>query len=331
MPLDYEQFSIIIVGLICMGAGTGFERSLLPRMAVHTFHQQSAATRLNFVASFGASKAVANAVSGPFADKFGRKPTLVLGFLIGLPVMPYVIVANSWTGITVMNIAFGFSQGLLGSALFFLLIDLLGPSRRGIAVGIGECVIYVSTAIINVMAGDLATKYGFRPVPFYVATAFGVVGLLSTIPLKDTLDLAHAEQLNSDSEYRMRLKYARMASMQPSVLDEENPLLSPQHSPQHSFRTVSEIGNSVRKSYRSFLFAGEKKDDSSSDEEEEEEEDDYLQAESDPPLKAMTQLLFHNPNYVALCFTGMIMNFKVRTETQRMHQQHESWITKDAL
>jgi len=182
-----------------MGAGLGFERSLLPRMAVTTFHHSSVSTVLNFVASFGLSKAIANIFAGPIADKFGRKITLVFGFIVGLPVMPYIIFAQSWNGITLMNVMFGFSQGLLGSALFFLLIDVLGPSRRGIAVGIGECTIYVSTAILNVVAGDLASRFGFRPVPFYVATGFSVLGLLSTIPLQDTLDIVKQEQSEHES------------------------------------------------------------------------------------------------------------------------------------
>jgi len=157
--------------------------------SIYTFLQV-----LQLVSTFGASKAVANIIAGPLADRFGRKPTLILGFLVGLPVMPYVNVAQGWTGVTAMNILFGISQGLLGSALFFLLIDVMGPARRGIAVGIGECTIYVATAMINIVAGDLASRYGYRPVPFMVATMFAVLGLLATAPLRDTLDQVKAEQ-----------------------------------------------------------------------------------------------------------------------------------------
>jgi hypothetical protein len=215
-----QQFLIVLIGFWCMGAGCGFERSLLPRMAVQTFHETKSSTRLNFVASFGLSKAIANAIAGPLADKFGRKPTLILGCIVGLPVFPYVIIAKTWIGITAMNLAFGLSQGLIGSSLFFLIIDLLGPTRRGVAVGVGECSIYVSTAIINIVAGDLAETYGFRPVPFYVATMISAAGLLSTIPLKDTLERALAEL--SAPEQVTSKKYARMGSTQPSRLDEED-------------------------------------------------------------------------------------------------------------
>ena len=197
--INWAQFSIIITGLICMGSQLGFERSLLPRMASTVFHHQSIATVLHFVASFGFAKAIANIIAGKIADRFGRKMTLVLGFLIGLPVMPSIIVSKSWEGIVLINICFGLAQGLIGSALFFLLIDVLGPSRRGIAVGIGECTIYVSTAVFNVIAGDLASRFGYRPIPFYFATVLSLLGLLSTIPLRDTLDIVKQEQSEHES------------------------------------------------------------------------------------------------------------------------------------
>ena len=307
--MDAEQFFLIFTGLFCMGAGTGFERSLLPRMAIHIFNEHSAVTRLNFVATFGISKAIANAVSGPIADKFGRKPTLVGGFLIGLPVMPFIIVAQSWTGITFMNILFGFSQGLLGSALFFLLIDLMGPTRRGIAVGLGECTIYVSTAVVNILAGKLATEYGYRPVPFYVATAFSIIGLISTWPLQDTLELVQVEQSNSEKlNHDMRLKYARMASMQPSVLDEERELLK--HQDTFESWIMSTEGSKLM-SYRTGPDENGKVSFHFPDDEviiNDNGEDNSV--ERDPALKTLMRLVVENPNYTALCFTGLVMNFK---------------------
>lgn len=305
--MDVEQFILIFTGLFCMGAGTGFERSLLPRMAVHTFHEHSAVTRLNFVATFGISKAIANAVSGPIADKFGRKPTLVGGFLIGLPVMPFIIIAQTWTGITYMNILFGFSQGLLGSALFFLLIDLMGPTRRGIAVGLGECMIYVSTAVVNILAGKLATEFGYRPVPFYVATAFSVIGLVSTYPLKDTLELVQVEQSNSEKlDHDIRMKYARMASIQPSVLDEERELLK-----KDTFESwVMSTEGSKLMSYRNGPDENGKVSFHFPDDEKIISDDEDVSVERDPPLKTLMRLVVENHNYTALCFTGLVMNFK---------------------
>ena len=95
--MQVEQFVLIFLGFFCMGASLGFERSLLPRMAINVFHEVKATTRLSFVATFGLSKALANALVGPMADRWGRKPTLIVGSLVGLTVMPYVIVAKTCT------------------------------------------------------------------------------------------------------------------------------------------------------------------------------------------------------------------------------------------
>ena len=95
--MNYNQLGIIILGLVCMGAALGFERSLLPRMAVEVWNIHSSTTVLYLVSTFGASKAFANVIAGPLADTYGRKPTLILGFVVGLPVMPYVIFAEALT------------------------------------------------------------------------------------------------------------------------------------------------------------------------------------------------------------------------------------------
>jgi MFS family permease len=191
-------------------------------MAVQTFHQVKASTRLYFVATFGLFKSVANAAAGPLADRVGRKPILLLGCVVGLPVMPYVIWAQSWHGITIMNAAFGLSQGLLGSSLFFLMIDVMGPRNRGVAVGVGECTIYVSTAVVNVLAGQLASTFGFRPVPFFVATGFSLVGLLAALPIGDTLDAVRAEHESAVERNSNKKCACRTASStQASPLEEE--------------------------------------------------------------------------------------------------------------
>lgn len=337
-----SQLGLLLLGFACMGASCGFERSLLPRMAVQIFNETKASTRLHFVATFGLAKALANAMSGSLADTLGRKPVLILGCLVGLPVMPYVIVANSWSGVTLMNVLFGLSQGLLGSSLFFLLIDLMGPRRRGIAVGMGESTIYVSTAIVNVLAGRLASVYGFRPVPFYVATSISVLGLLSTIPLQDTLDQVRAEQ--TESERINRKKYARLLSTQPRKLDEER-IDTPNCTDRSRLDTtncgIGETYGSVDESYVSPWRMSTHTLDTTDKEAVKENDGDmetqpmtafsfatscYVstsrrdQRTSSGPLRSvkmlkspetsLSSLLLKNRSYVALCFGGMSLNFK---------------------
>lgn len=334
--IDLRQFTILVAGLVCMGAALGFERSLLPRMAVETFNETSALTRLNFVATFGAAKAVANVLAGPVADHFGRKPALVLGFLVGLPVMPYIVYAETWDGIILMNAVFGLSQGLLGSALFFLLIDVMGPARRGIAVGIGECTIYVSTAIVNILAGDLASRFGFRPVPFWVATGFAVAGLISTIPLQDTLDRVKAEQKEHESR-RSETKpvmvtmdsdlsggtYSRphfpkkpdlsavlhQSPSLKSILPNGSSFLSLVSSSSSSVDEQTQFNIEASITYEACSKQSVEETDSFSSVEGTDTEE-QSPAKHESAVAALGKLLLGNSNFVVLCFAGMIMNFK---------------------
>ena len=57
------------------------------------------AAALTFVFAFGIAKAVTNLAAGALADRFGRKPVLVAGWLVGLPVPLLIILAPTWAWI----------------------------------------------------------------------------------------------------------------------------------------------------------------------------------------------------------------------------------------
>jgi MFS family permease len=51
---------------------------------------------LTFIVAFGITKALTNLAAGSLCDRYGRKPVLVAGWLIGLPVPLLLIWAPSW-------------------------------------------------------------------------------------------------------------------------------------------------------------------------------------------------------------------------------------------
>jgi len=72
-------------------------------------------------------------------------------------------------------------------------IDLVGPKRRGFAMGLNEFAGYGAVALAALASGYLASIYGLRPVPFYLGIGFAVVGLMLSVSLvKDTT--AHAKE-----------------------------------------------------------------------------------------------------------------------------------------
>jgi len=73
-------------------------------------------------------------------------------------------------------------------------IDLVGPARRGLAMGLNEAAGYGAVAATALGTGYLAEAYGLRPAPFFLGVAFAALGLgLSTLAVRETRDHAHAE------------------------------------------------------------------------------------------------------------------------------------------
>ena len=60
-------------------------------------------------------------------------------------------------------------------------IDLVGPARRGLAMGINEAAGYGAVSLAAIAAGYLAATYALRPQPFLLGVVFAVVGLLLSI------------------------------------------------------------------------------------------------------------------------------------------------------
>ena len=149
---------------------------------------------LGFILAFGLSKAATNYVAGTWSDRFGRKPVLVVGWLVAVPVPLMLIWAPSWTWIIVANVLLGISQGLTWSTTVVMKIDLVGPARRGLAMGFNEAAGYAAVAVTALVTGYIAESYGLRPEPFLLGIAFAALGLgLSTLVVKETREHARLE------------------------------------------------------------------------------------------------------------------------------------------
>ena len=138
---------------------------------------------MTFVVAFGLAKAATNLAAGALADRFGRKPVLVAGWLLGLPVPLLIIVAPSWAWIVAANVLLGVNQGLTWSTTVIMKIDLVGPVRRGLATGINEAAGYGAVALTALLTGWIAAEYGLRPGPFLLGLAYAFLGLGASVLL----------------------------------------------------------------------------------------------------------------------------------------------------
>ena len=175
------QFALLVGVNALVGGMLGQERTVLPLLARDVFGLTGVTSALTFVLAFGLAKAATNAVAGALADRYGRKPVLVLGWLVGLPVPLLLIWAPSWSWVVAANVLLGVHQGLAWSTTVIMKLDLVGPARRGLATGLNEAAGYGALALTALATGIIAAQAGLRPAPFFLGLAYAGLGLGASV------------------------------------------------------------------------------------------------------------------------------------------------------
>ena len=175
-----SQVALLLVTVVFIGAVVGVERSVLPLLAQVEFGLTSATAAISFLVAFGFAKAVANFLAGDLAWLIGRRRILLAAWGFGIPVPLLIMWAPSWGWIGFANLLLGINQGLAWSTTQIMKIDLVGPRRRGLAMGLNECAGYLAIAAAALGAGYLADAYGPRPAPYLIALVAALLGLVVT-------------------------------------------------------------------------------------------------------------------------------------------------------
>jgi MFS family permease len=214
------QFALLVALNALVGALVGLERSVLPVLGKREYGLASNAAILTFVVAFGTAKALANLAAGTLADRVGRRRLLLLGWSLALPVPLLIGTASSWWPIVGANVLLGANQGLAWSMTVVMKIDLAGPARRGLALGLNESAGYLGVAATAFASGALASTFAPRTVIWVGALAIVVAGLTTTIAfVRDTSGhVAREQQLHGErAALPLRAAFAQ-ASLHNSVL-----------------------------------------------------------------------------------------------------------------
>ncbi|MDZ7679644.1 MAG: MFS transporter [Acidimicrobiales bacterium] len=174
---NLPQFGLLVLINALVGATVGQERTVLPLLAEDVFGLSAYSAMLSFIAVFGVSKAITNLFAGTLGDRYGRKPVLIIGWLVAIPVPLLLIWAPTWGWVLFANVLLGINQGLTWSLTVIMKIDLVGPARRGLAMGLNEGAGYGAVAAAAWATGWIASEYGLRPEPFYLGIGLVIIGL----------------------------------------------------------------------------------------------------------------------------------------------------------
>jgi MFS family permease len=189
------QFSLLVAVNAFVGAMVGLERSTLPLIGRKDFGIGSKAAVLSFIVAFGVAKALTNLGAGGFAARLGRRRLLIAGWVVALPVPVLIAVAPAWGWIVAANVLLGMNQGLAWSMTVVMKIDLVGPQRRGLALGLNEAAGYGGVAVAAAMTGWLASEYAARDVLVVAGALIALIALaLSVLFVRDTATHVALEQ-----------------------------------------------------------------------------------------------------------------------------------------
>ena len=197
---NWRQFSLL-VGLNAPSAPWSGSSAACPLVGEEDFGLVSRTAILSFVVAFGVAKALTNLAAGGLADRVGRKRLLTLGWLLALPVPLLIALAPSWGWIVAANVLLGANQGLAWSMTVVMKIDLAGPARRGLALGLNESAGYLGVAAAAFVTGALAASFAPRSVVWVGALAIAFAGVaISIFFVHDTgAHVAHEQRRHGET------------------------------------------------------------------------------------------------------------------------------------
>jgi len=221
---NIPQFALLVAVTAFVGAMVGLERSTLPLIGRTDFGLGSSAAVLSFIVAFGLAKSLTNLGAGAFAARAGRRRLLIAGWGAALPVPLLIAAAPTWDWVVAANVLLGVNQGLAWSMTVVMKIDLVGPRRRGFALGLNEAAGYVGVAAAAGIGGWLASQFAARDVLVVAGAAIAVVALaISVLFVRDTARHVELEQAQvpehetGERAPRMREAFPQGSYRQPTL------------------------------------------------------------------------------------------------------------------
>ena len=124
---NWQQFALLVPINAFVGGMVGLERTIVPLIGSEEFEIASKTIAVSFIATFGVVKALANLVSGHFADATAASTSLCrLARRLAGAAHDHLGAELVW--IVAANVLLGINQGLAWSMTVIMKVDLVGPA-----------------------------------------------------------------------------------------------------------------------------------------------------------------------------------------------------------
>ncbi len=202
MPYRYgishnlSQFLHQLAQVLLVGLTIGLMRTVVPALAETEFGVPRGSFLLltAFVVAFGVVKGGLNFVAGRLSERWGRRPVLLLGWWVAVPIPLLIYWAPSWGWIVFATALLGVNQGLTWSMTQTAKLDLTHGGQRGLTIGLNEFAGYGGVALAGLVTAYLAAWWDARTGLLVFGLMVIALGLLlGWLWGRETLDWAKAE------------------------------------------------------------------------------------------------------------------------------------------
>ncbi|NBW78573.1 MAG: MFS transporter [Betaproteobacteria bacterium] len=219
---NLSQFLHQLLQVLLVGLTIGMTRTVVPALAESEFGvpKNSFVLLASFVVAFGLVKGVMNFVAGRLSERIGRKPVLLLGWVVALPIPVMIWLAPNWSWVVAATVLLGVNQGLTWSMTQTSKLDITRLEERGLTLGLNEFAGYVGVALAGILTAYMAAQFGARQgLLIFGLTVIGLALLLTQFGIKDTLPWAKVEAARHapGSNQALRPRYPLNVSDTPST------------------------------------------------------------------------------------------------------------------
>ena len=177
----------------------GLFRSVIPALSEDEFNipRDSYLLLTSFVIAFGIVKSAFNLAVGKWANKYGRKPMLLTGWLTAIPIPVLLFYAQNWVWLVAATILLGVQQGLCWSISQISKLDINPHHRHGFIMGSNEFMGYGGVALGGYLSSELAILLNVQDsLLMFGALIIAVAIAMAMLLCEETmLDAASAEDL----------------------------------------------------------------------------------------------------------------------------------------